>query len=68
MLCCPNGFVGKPLVLPNTDRFTLRGMLATEGVAYFDNLALRALTGPDISRFGNVSIGNVSTRDAESSR
>src|SRR5215469_6948282 len=31
---------GKPLILPNTDRFTLREMLATEGVAYFDNLAV----------------------------
>jgi hypothetical protein len=59
---------GKSLVLPNTDRFTLREMLATEGVAYFDNLALRTLTEPGLSRLGNVSIGNVSTSDPESSR
>jgi ketosteroid isomerase-like protein len=58
---------GKSLVLPNTDRFTLREMLATEGVAYFDNLALRTLTEPGLSRLGNVSIGNVSTGDPESS-
>jgi len=32
---------GRPLVLPNADRFTLREMLASEGAAYFDDLAVR---------------------------
>ena len=52
---------GKPLVLPNTDRFTLRDMLATEGVAYFDDLAVRALADTKLARFANVSFGNLST-------
>jgi ketosteroid isomerase-like protein len=51
---------GKPLVLPNTDRFTLRDMLVTEGVAYFDDLAVRALTDQNLQRFANASFGNVS--------
>jgi ketosteroid isomerase-like protein len=55
---------GKPLVLPNTDRFTLREMLATQGVAYFDNLAVRAMTDPALARFNEVSFANVPTRDA----
>jgi ketosteroid isomerase-like protein len=59
---------GKRLVLPNTDRFTLRDMLATEGVAYFDDLAVRAFTDLRLARFGNVSFGNVSTGNAERSR
>ncbi len=59
---------GKSLVLPNTDRFTLRDMLATEGVAYFDDLALRALLDPSLARFADVSFGNVSTSNAERSR
>lgn len=58
---------GKPLVLPNTDRFTLRDMLVAEGVAYFDRLAMRALTDPSYERFANVSIGNLST-DATAAR
>lgn len=52
---------GKPFELANTDRFTLRDMLAVEGVAYFDNLTLRELTEPHLARFGNVSFANVST-------
>ncbi len=52
---------GKPLVLPNTDRFTLREMLATEGVAYFDDLALRALGDPSLARFNEVSFANLPT-------
>jgi hypothetical protein len=59
---------GKALVLPNTDRFTLRDMLAMEGVAYFDNLALRALTDPSLARFADVSLGNLSTCQAQSPR
>lgn len=59
---------GKSLVLPNTDRFTLRDMLATEGIAYFDDLALRALLDPSLARFADVSFGNVSTSNAERSR
>ena len=57
----------KHLVLPNTDRFTLRDMLVTEGVAYFDDLALRALTNARYARFTNVSFGNLST-DAAADR
>lgn len=53
---------GQPFALPNTDRFTLRDMLAVEGVAYFDNLALRALTEPNLARFKNVSFADVSTK------
>jgi hypothetical protein len=53
---------GKPLVLPNTDRFTLRDMLATEGVAYFDDLAVRALVDSNLARFSNISLGNLSTK------
>lgn len=60
-------FAGHRLVLPNTDRFSLRDMLVTEGVAYFDDLALRALRNPDFSRFANVSLGNVRTNPAASS-
>jgi len=52
---------GKPFVLPNCDRFTLCGELATEGVAYFDNLALRAFTQPELARFAGVSFANLST-------
>jgi hypothetical protein len=60
---------GKPLVLPNTDRFTLVDMAAVEGVAYFDDLALRALVDPNLERFRNVSFGNLSaTRDSRDSR
>jgi ketosteroid isomerase-like protein len=59
---------GKPLVLPNTDRFTLRDMLAIEGVAYFDDLALRALVEPRLSRFSNVSFANLTTSNAEARR
>lgn len=55
------GIGGKPLKLANTDRFTLRDMLAIEGVAYFDNLALRALIEPNLARFANVSFANLST-------
>jgi len=50
---------GQPFTLPNTDRFTLRDLLAVEGVAYFDNLALRALTEPNLARFGHVSFASV---------
>jgi len=46
---------GKQFELANTDRFTLRDMLAVEGVAYFDNMQLRAMTEPGLARFGNVS-------------
>lgn len=59
---------GKPLVLPNTDRFTLREMLVTEGVAYFDNLALRALTDLSYARFANVTFGNLSTNTSANRR
>jgi ketosteroid isomerase-like protein len=55
---------GKRLVLPNTDRFTLRGMLATEGVAYFDNLAVRACLESDLARFENVSFADLATNDS----
>jgi hypothetical protein len=55
----------KDFVLPNCDRFSLRGTLATEGVAYFDNLALRALFEPSLSRFANVSFANVTTGNAD---
>jgi hypothetical protein len=57
---------GKPFELANTDRFTLRDMLAVEGVAYFDNLALRALTEPNLAHFGNVSFASVPTSSASS--
>lgn len=50
---------GKSLLLPNTDRFTLRDMLATEGVAYFDDLAVRALAEPSLARFSNISLANI---------
>jgi hypothetical protein len=50
--------------LANADRFTLRGMLAVDGVAYFDNLAVRALTEPHLARFGNMSFASVSISDA----
>jgi hypothetical protein len=50
---------GRGMVLPNCDRFTLRDMLATEGVAYFDNLALRALFEPELARFANSSFANL---------
>jgi hypothetical protein len=53
---------GQPFALANTDRFTLRDLLAVEGVAYFDNLALRALTEPQLARFGNVSFASVSIK------
>jgi hypothetical protein len=59
---------GKYLVLPNTDRFTLRDMLATKGVAYFDDLALRAFTDPSLASFANVSFANMSTGNAGTSR
>jgi len=59
---------GKELVLPNCDRFALRDMLATEGVAYFDNLALRALFKPNLSRFTNASFANLATGNAELTR
>ena len=36
-------------------------MLVSEGVAYFDNLTLRALTEPRFARFANVSFGNLLT-------
>lgn len=52
---------GKRLVLPNTDRFQLREMLATEGVAYFDDLAVRALADPSLTRFNEVSFANLPT-------
>jgi hypothetical protein len=52
---------GKCLLLPNCNRFTLRDMLASEGLHIFDNLALRALIEPSLSRFGNVSFANLST-------
>ena len=55
----------KDFVLPNCDRFTLREMLATEGVAYFDNLALRTLFEPELSRFANASFANLPAGDAE---
>src|SRR5262249_40484688 len=53
---------GKRLALANTDRFTLRDMLAVEGVGYFDNLAVRALTEPRLARFGNISFASVSAK------
>jgi hypothetical protein len=56
---------GQPFTLPNTDRFTLRDVLAVEGVAYFDNLAVRALTEPQLARFGNVSFASVSTKESQ---
>jgi hypothetical protein len=59
---------GKPLLLPNTDRFTLRDMLATEGVAYFDDLGVRALIDPSLARFGNVSFANLSTAEPQNPR
>lgn len=52
---------GKPFTLPNCDRFALRGALATEGVAYFDDLALQALVNPDLARFANASFANLTT-------
>ncbi|HKU23924.1 MAG TPA: nuclear transport factor 2 family protein [Candidatus Sulfotelmatobacter sp.] len=55
---------GQPFLLPNTDRFTLRDMLATEGVAYFDELAVRALVDPTLARFATLSFGNLSTERA----
>ncbi len=55
---------GQPFALPNTDRFTLRDLLAVEGVAYFDNLTLRALTEPNLARFRNVSFADVSTKQS----
>ncbi|MGH7839612.1 MAG: nuclear transport factor 2 family protein, partial [Candidatus Binataceae bacterium] len=54
---------GKRLELANTDRFTLRDLLAVEGVAYFDNLAARALTEPKLARFADVSFANRSSSD-----
>ena len=58
---------GKDFVLPNCDRFTLRGMLATEGVAYFDNLALRPLLESN-PRYANASFANLATGKAELTR
>ena len=52
---------GKPFKLGVTDRFTLRDTLATEGVAYFDELGLRALVEPDLARFADLSLSG-STR------
>jgi ketosteroid isomerase-like protein len=52
---------GQPLVLPNTDRFTLREMLATQGVAYFDDLAVRAMADRSLARFNEVSFANLPT-------
>jgi hypothetical protein len=52
-------------VLPNTDRFTVRDMLITEGVAYFDNLAILALTDSSLARFGNTSFANLPIPTAE---
>lgn len=53
---------GKHLRLANTDRFTLRDMQVIEGVAYFDNLLLRALSEPDLARFATVSFADVSVK------
>ena len=50
---------GKQLRLANTDRFTLHDMQVIEGVAYFDNLLLRALSEPDLARFATVSFADV---------
>jgi hypothetical protein len=52
---------GKRLVLAKTDRFSLNETLASEGVAYFDDLALRAMLQPNLERFQNVSFANLST-------
>jgi ketosteroid isomerase-like protein len=53
--------LGRNLFLPNCDRFTLHDMLAIEGVAYFDNLALRTFFEPNLSRFTNASFANLAT-------
>jgi SnoaL-like protein len=50
---------GRRFELANTDRFTLRGMLAAEGVAYFDNMQLRAMTEPGLARFDSVSFADL---------
>ncbi|HJU10782.1 MAG TPA: nuclear transport factor 2 family protein [Candidatus Binataceae bacterium] len=53
---------GQQLRLANADRFTLdSNLLATEGVAYFDNLMLRAMLEPALARFRNVSFADVRT-------
>ncbi len=59
---------GKPLILPNTDRFTLREMLAIEGVAYFDNLAVRALADSGLARFNEMSFANLPTGKVSAGR
>jgi ketosteroid isomerase-like protein len=45
----------KPFMLGVTDRFTLRDVLVCEGVAYFDDLALRALADPSLMRFADLA-------------
>jgi hypothetical protein len=58
-------FTGQDLRLANSDRFTLNeDLLAIEGVAYFDNLGLRAMAEPALARFGNVSFGDIRTEPA----
>jgi hypothetical protein len=59
---------GKRLVLPNAGRFTLHGILVREGVACFDELALRALTNPRLGRFASRSFGKVSMCDIRGPR
>jgi ketosteroid isomerase-like protein len=46
---------GKLMTLPVVDRFTLLGLRATEGVAYFDDLMLRGLADPAFARFADIS-------------
>ncbi|GEM_PF-3589113 len=59
------GAVGdRRLVLPNTDRFTFRDLLAIEGVAYFDDLAVRAMFEPGLARFANISFADLPTAEA----
>ncbi len=50
---------GQPFVLANTDRFTLRDLLAVEGVAYFDDLALRELSDPRLAEFAGRSFASL---------
>lgn len=56
---------GKRFALANTDRFSLRDLLAVEGVAYFDGLALRELTDPKLTRFAAMSFAGVASPDAD---
>jgi hypothetical protein len=53
-------FNGHPMKLRLVDRYTLADFQITEGVAYFDGLALRALMDPNVARFRDISVSVLS--------